>query len=365
LTLAPAGFDQLPGWRDDRQAEALAAFQHSCERIAHERDEAPLGPDAIAGTVADWRGPCAEAAGLGVSDDQAARQFFERNFAPFRLANNDAPQGLFTGYYEAELHGARQPGERFTVPILKRPADLVMVELGLFRPDWRGERIAGSVVNGQLKPYASRAEIVRGALANRHLELFWVDDPVDAFFLQIQGSGRIVLPDGGVVQIGYDGQNGRPYLPIGRLLVERGALSRDTVSMQTIRAWLAAHPQQAGPLMDENPSYVFFRELTGGGPIGAQGAPLTPGRSLAVDPKFLPLGAPLWLDAQDPAEPSGKLRRLVVAQDTGGAIRGPVRGDVFWGYGKAAADRAGPMKDQGAYYLLLPRSVAARRNTTS
>ncbi len=236
-----------------------------------------------------------------------------------------------------------------------------MVELGLFRPAWRGERIGGRVEAGQLKPYATRAEIERGALAKRDLELFWVDDPVDAFFLHIQGSGRIRLPDGAVARIGYDGQNGRPYVPIGRILAERGALARDDVSMQTIRAWLAAQPGEAAALMDENPSYVFFRELTGEGPVGAQGVVLTAGRSLAVDRTFLPLGVPLWLDLDDPKEGNGKLRRLVVAQDTGGAIRGPVRGDLFWGFGPEAAERAGMMKDRGTYYLLLPRDVAARR----
>ncbi len=253
--------------------------------------------------------------------------------------------------------------------MLKRPADLVMVELGLFRPAWRGERIAGRVENGQLKPYASRAEIERGALAQRGLELFWVDDAVDAFFLHIQGSGRVRLPDGTVARIGYDGQNGHPYVPIGRLLAERGALPRDEVSMQTIRAWLAAHLGEAAALMEENPSYVFFREIAGpadaGGPLGAQGVALTAGRSLAVDRAFLPLGAPIWLDLEDPAEGNGRLRRLVVAQDTGGAIRGPVRGDLFWGFGPQAAERAGMMKDRGTYYILLPHDVAARVSVSS
>jgi membrane-bound lytic murein transglycosylase A len=280
---------------------------------------------------------------------------------PFRLADNDDASGLFTGYYEVELHGSRRRSAHYAVPLLLRPPDLVMVELGLFRPDWRGQRIAGRVEHGQLRPYPTRAAIEDGALAHRGLEFLWVDDPVDAFFVQIQGSGRVVLDDGSVAQIGYDGQNGRPYVPIGRVLADRGALPRDAVTMQSIRAWLAAHPDQAQGVMNANPSYVFFRQLQGDGPIGAEGVALTPGRSLAVDRAFLPLGVPLWLDLADPAAPGGHLRRLVVAQDTGGAIRGPVRGDLFWGYGDKAAARAGMMKDRGSYYMLLPRAVAARR----
>jgi membrane-bound lytic murein transglycosylase A len=361
LTLAATDFNHLTGWIEDRHGAALTALRKSCDAMITQPDDRAIGPGGIAGTATDWRAICAEAARLDPADDAGARRFFEADFIPFSLANNSEPSGLFNGYYEAELRGSRRREGNFTTPLLRRPPDLVMVELGLFRPAWRGERIGGRVEAGQLKPYATRAEIERGALAKRDLELFWVDDPVDAFFLHIQGSGRIRLPDSTVARIGYDGQNGRPYVPVGRILAERGALARDDVSMQTIRAWLAAHPGEAAALMDENPSYVFFRELTGEGPIGAQGVVLTAGRSLAVDRTFLPLGVPLWLDLADPKEGNGRLRRLVVAQDTGGAIRGPVRGDLFWGFGPEAAERAGMMKDRGTYYLLLPRDVAARR----
>ena len=226
-----------------------------------------------------------------------------------------------------------------------------MVELGLFRPAWRGERIAGRVVDGRLKPYDGRAEIERGALDRYHLAFLWVDDPVAAFFLQIQGSGRVRLPDGSIVRVGYDGQNGQPYVAIGKLLVERGVLAKEAVSMQAIRAWITAHPEAGKALMAENPSYVFFREVTGDGPIGSEGVVLTPGRSLAVDRSFVPLGVPVFLDA------GPGLQRLMVAQDTGGAIRGPVRGDVFWGAGAEAETRAGAMRARGVYYLLLPKSV--------
>jgi membrane-bound lytic murein transglycosylase A len=365
LTLAATDFAHLAGWGADAVGAALAALRRSCDAFARQAVDTPIGPGGLAGTASDWRAPCAAASVVDAGDDAASRRFFETTFQPFQLANNAEGTGLFTGYYEAELRGSRRREGPFTTPLLRRPPDLVMVELGLFRPAWRGERIAGRVESGQLKPYASRAEIERGALAQRNLELLWVDDPVDAFFVQIQGSGRVRLPDGGTVRIGYDGQNGQAYVPIGRLLAERGELPRDAVSMQTIRGWLAAHPDAAAALMNENPSYVFFREMQGEGPVGAQGVVLTAGRSLAVDRAFLPLGAPLWLDLEDAAEGNGRLRRLVVAQDTGGAIRGPVRGDLFWGFGPQAAERAGMMKDRGNYYLLLPRDAAARRPPAS
>ncbi len=358
LTLAPAGFADLAGWRADPVAAALPAILKSCAALAKLGPTTPIGPDGIAGTAADWQAPCAGAAALQGASDDEVRRFIEASFTPWRAGNNGNPQGLFTGYFEPELHGAREPGGPYTVPLLKRPPDLVTADLGLFRPAWRGERIAGRVVDGRLRPYDSRAAIEHGALNRLHLAIFWVDSAVDAFFLGVQGSGRVRLPDGTLVQLGYDGQNGQAYVAIGRLLVERGVLAKDDVSLATIRAWILAHPAQGQALMDENPSYVFFRELKGAGPIGAEGVVLTAGRSLAVDPVFLPLGIPLWLDV---AQDGQTLQRLVVAQDTGGAIRGPVRGDLFWGFGPAAEAGAGRMRAEGAYYMLLPRNVVPAR----
>ena len=193
-------------------------------------------------------------------------------------------------------------------------------------------------------------------LSGKGLELVWVDDPVDAFFLQIQGSGLIRLPSGKILRVGYAGKNGQPYFAIGRDLVARGALTTENVSLQTIRAWLAANPAEAQAVMNKNQSYVFFRAITGAGPIGAQGVPLTAGHSLAVDRRYIPLGAPLWLDTADPLVPGAPLRRLVIAQDTGGAIKGVVRGDFFWGSGDRARNGAGKMKEPGRFYILLPRS---------
>ncbi|WP_431856874.1 murein transglycosylase A [Azospirillum sp.] len=354
LTLAPASFSDLPGWTADRVAEAVPALARSCARIRTLPRDRALG---LGGTAGDWLPPCDALAGVPAGDDAAARAYFERWFTPFAAGNNGARRGLFTGYYEPELKGARAPSAAFPAPLYKRPPDLVMVELADFGEQWKGQRIAGRVLDGRLKPYEDRAAIEAGALRGKGLELLWVDDPVGAFFLQIQGSGRVTLPDGREVRVGYAGQNGHKYVAIGKELIDRGELRREEVSLQSIRAWLKAHPEQAADLMNRNPSYVFFQELTGDQPNGAQGVPLTPRRSLAVDPKFVPYGMPVWLDAEDPVDTGARLRRLLVAQDTGGAIRGPVRGDVFWGHGPDAERRAGVMKSAGEYWLLLPRGV--------
>jgi membrane-bound lytic murein transglycosylase A len=203
-------------------------------------------------------------------------------------------------------------------------------------------------------PYYSRSDIEAGRAPAGGRELLYAEDAVELFFLHIQGSGRVLLEDGRAVRVGFAGKNGRPYYAIGRELIRRGALDEEHMSMQTIRAWLADHPDEAAAVIAMNPSYVFFRELDGPGPIGAQNIVLTPGRSLAVDPAFIALGVPLWLETEEPLS-GASLRRLVVAQDTGGAIKGPVRGDLFWGTGAAAGERAGAMKAEGRYYLLIPK----------
>ena len=366
LVLTPGRYDDLPGWDRDRLAEVLPAVLRSCARISTLSAARELGGDgaAAAGTVADWQAVCAAAAQVRPGDEAAARSFFEAELRPVAVRNGRKAMGLFTGYYEALLHGSRKRHDRFQVPIYRRPPELVMVDLGKFRPELSGQRIAGQVEDGNLLPYPDRAAIDQGALAGRGLEIAWVDDPVDAFFLHIQGSGRIRLAEGGEVRVGYAGQNGHPYLAIGRELVSRGALDMEEVSMQSIRQWLGDHPDQAAPVMRKNASYVFFQELAGDGPLGAEGVALTPGRSLAVDRRFIPLGVPVYLDARMPGlkdgDPDRALRRVLVAQDTGGAIRGPVRGDVFWGYGEEAADLAGRMKHPGTLWLLLPKAVADR-----
>ncbi len=259
---------------------------------------------------------------------------------PYRAVNGDTDQGLFTGYYEPLLRGSWYPYGSYTIPIYRLPPE-------------------AALVNGRAAPLPSRAQIEAGALAGRGLELLWVDDPTDAFFLHIQGSGQVAMADGSLVRVAFAGKNGHSYFPIGAELVRRGEVPREQMSMQAIRWWLATHPAEAPGLMALNGSYVFFRLIDGEGPVGAQGVPLTPGRSMAVDPAFVPYGVPLWLDTTDPAAGNAPLRRLVVAQDTGGAIKGPIRGDLFWGSGEEAGAVAGSMKQQGRWYLLLPKAAVA------
>jgi membrane-bound lytic murein transglycosylase A len=367
LVLKPDSFRELPGWGGDAVEEALPAFLRSCGRVAALPDNAPLGDpggEALAGKAVDWRPACAEAVRLPPADREAARRFFEARFRPWSTRNHRNPLGLFTGYYEPLLHGSRKRHGRYSVPLYGRPPDLVTVDLGRFRGDLKGKRIAGKVEEGALVPYPDRKAIDEGALAGRKLEIVWVDDPIDAFFLQVQGSGRVALAEGREIRVGYAAQNGHPYSSVGRALIDAGALRPETVSLQTIRAWLEAHPDKIDQVLETNASYVFLEEVKGPGPMGAEGVPLTPGRSLAVDLKYLPLGVPVWISTRVPAaeagKPDRKLRRLLVAQDTGGAIRGPVRGDLFWGFGPQAESLAGRMKHRGKLWLLLPKGVDPR-----
>ena len=352
-----ASFSDLSGWKGDNLQEALQAFQISCARIMQANPEKAFGPDGVGGTYADWQAPCQTLQNNVYRDP---RVFFETWFRPWKVSsrNTGDDEGLFTGYFEPELYGATYRSGRYRYPLLKMPKDLVMVDLGAFREDLKGRRIAGRVINNRLRPYETRGQIVNGSLSMENAEpLVWVDDPIDAFFLHIQGSGRVALDDGGSMRVGYDGQNGHPYYAIGRELIKRGELSKETVSLQSIRAWLEAHPDQAHEIMNTNKSYIFFRELEESGPLGAEGVVLTPGRSLAVDRVNMPYGAPVWVNIDEPLQNYGKIRRLMVAQDTGGAIRGAVRGDVFWGHGETAETLAGHMKSQGKMWLLLPRDV--------
>lgn len=344
-------YSELPGWNTDDHAAALPALLRSCPPMEKR------GVDGF-GSVAVWRGICADARAVKPGDNIAARAFFERRFHAAEVSGIGGPDGLITGYYEPELRGARKRRGAFSVPLHIRPPDLVAVDLGRFSDDLKGKRIAGRVVQGRLIPYHNRHQIERGALRGKRLELVWVDSAADAFFLHIQGSGRIRLRDGSVLRVGYAGTNGKPYTAIGRALIERGAIPREKMSMQAIRAWMTANPADGATLMRTNESYVFFRELTGPGPLGAQGVALTPERSIAIDRGILPLGLPVWIDTTLPDAAATPFRRLMVAQDTGGAIKGPVRADVFWGPGARAARMAGAMKSPGRYWFLRPRLPA-------
>ncbi len=336
LNVSPVGYADLPGWAQDHHDEAVRALARSCR--------------AVGKKSGGWAPVCAALDRASPPDRDAARLFFETWLQPYAV-RTDA-RGLFTGYYETELHGSLRRTGPYQTPLWQRPRDLVTVDLGLFQPEWKGKSIVGKVVDGRLKPYDTRAAIVHEGLEARADALVWVDDPVSAFFTEIQGSGRVHLEDGATQRIGYDAQNGHAYVPVGRVLLEEGGITRP-VTMAKIRAWMKEHPDKAETLMNRNPSVVFFRKIDAENPIGAEGVPLTPWRSLAVDPSFVPLGTPLWLDVEHPN--GGRLQRLVIAQDTGGAIKGPLRGDFFWGSGPEAEALAGRMQSQGTYYLLLPR----------
>ncbi|MGG5820700.1 murein transglycosylase A [Falsiroseomonas sp. HW251] len=344
----------LPGWSEDRQAEAIPALLTACRVIAPMAPGAPLGGTGPTQRTAGQLAPlCEEAAAVPAGDDDAARAFLLRRFRALPMG-----QDTLTGYYEPELRGSLTRNARFNTPLHARPPELVEIELGNFAPDLRGRRIVGELRDGRLQPLPDRSGILAGALAGRNLEIAWVDDPVDAFFLQIQGSGRVILPDGRLVRVGYAGWNGHPYFAIGRGLVERGVMPRESVTMQSIRAWLAtAGAAEATALMARNPSYVFFRRVElkpEEGPVGALGAPLVPMRAVAVDRAHVPLGLPVWVAGRDPVA-DAPLRRLTIAKDTGGAIRGPARADLFTGWGREAAERAGLMRDAASLWVLVPQ----------
>jgi len=365
LQLIPTTYDALPGWSEDTLSEVVPALTRSCALLLGQPDSRAVGPGGggLAGTAADWRQPCAAVGGLPAGDDAATRAALEAWFVPFKVMNNERDSGLFTGYYEAELRGALAPDGKYRVPLYGKPDDLISVDLSAFRADLSG-KVFGRVKDGRLVPYFTRAEIDGGAIGGQQSVLLWSDDPVDVFFLHVQGSGQVTLPDGTVRRVGFAASNGREFYPIGRALLDEGKVSRDNASMQAMRDWLRANPVEAAEIMRRNARYIFFRWIDGDGPIGSQGVALTPGRSLAVDPAFLPLGVPIFLDTTWPGG-ERPLRRLLVAQDTGNAIKGPLRGDFFWGAGEPALAQAGRMKQSGKVYILLPKPVAERRKLTS
>lgn len=351
--LKEVSFSALPGWQNDNQAQAFAAFLKSCEKIQKKDPNAAIG---FAGVAAVWQDACTKA-GSAVPTDAEARMFFEENFTPYAVASaQKGADGLFTGYYEPQLRGSLTNKAPYIYPLYARPANMLTADLGAFDPALKGKTITGRADGEKFVPFYDRAAIEKGALDDQKAQIVWVDNAVDAFFLQIQGSGVVALDDGTQLQVGYAAQNGQPYLAIGKELIARGELQKDNVSMQSIRAWLESHPEQAAEVMNMNKSFVFFRKLDGAGAIGAQGVALTPGRSLAVDKKLIPYGLPLYLDAESPKK-DGRFQRLMIAQDTGGAITGAVRGDVFWGAGAEATENAGLMKSEGRYYALVPKGI--------
>ncbi len=345
LQLQPVSFADLPDWSSGRQSEALNAFRRSCGKLTRLPADTPIGPDGFAGQASDWLAACRAANIIGRDEDDGARLFFQHLFRPYRLSDSsDGDEGLLTGYYLPLVRGSRERLPGFEVPLYRTPPDLVT-----------RNGATGRLVDGELQPYYSRAEIDDGALANRGLELVWLASPIDAFFVSIQGSAVISLADGGRMRLGVAANNGQGYVAIGRVLVEMGEMKVADASMQSITLWLQKHPERARALMETNPRYIFFREMGDEGPVGAEGVTLTAGRSLAVDPAYLPYGAPVFLDSYDTQ--GSPWRRLMLAQDTGAAIKGPLRGDIYWGDGEVAERMAGEMRSTGRFYLLLPIGV--------
>ena len=314
-----------------------------------------LGGKVAAGTAGDWRQVCASISGLAGGPAEV-RTFVEANFIAYAVSGRNPPKGLFTGYFEPIVRASEQPGGAYTVPIHGLPADLVTVHLKDFDPALAGRSVVGKVDGGRLRPYPDRAAITDASSGRTETVLYWADDALDVFILQVQGSGIVELPDGRRQRIAFAGHNGHDYVSIGRWLIEQNELR--SAAWQDIRAWMVQHPEQASGLLARNRRYIFFRDIDGDGAQGAAGVVLTAGHSMAVDPEFLPLNVPLWLDTVHPDAGGKRLQRLVLAQDTGNAIRGPVRGDLFWGVGPEALALAERMKSPGNYYLLLPRGIA-------
>jgi membrane-bound lytic murein transglycosylase A len=343
--MTPVSFASLPGWQQDDLRQAWPAFTASCRVLVKK---------------AEWKAPCTAAVTVDGGDGAAIRSYFETWFVPNQMRMPDGlDTGLITGYYEPMLRGSRKRGGVFQTPLYRVPDDLLTVDLAAAYPSLKNMRLRGRLVGKTVVPYSTRAEIERAPLSGK--ELVWVDDPVEAFFLEVQGSGRVLIEETGeTVRVAFADQNGHPYKVIGRWLAEQGELPADGVSAQSIKAWIAANPARRQELLNVNPSYIFFREERlpdpNVGPKGALGVPLTPERSVAVDPQHVPLGAPLFLATAHPAT-GAPLQRLMMAQDTGGAIRGPVRADFFFGFGGNAAEYAGRMKQRGSVWVLLPKTA--------
>ena len=342
-------WEMLPEWQAMNIAPSWPAFLQSCNALK---------------AKPHWQEVCASAAQVDQNDGAAQRAFYEEWFVPYQLFNPDGTdQGIITGYYEPLLKGSRTRTDRFRYPLYGVPDDLLEIDLGDAYPQLKGQHLRGRLDGKRVVPYYTRAQIDAGTMSLQGRELFWVDNAVELFFLQIQGSGRIELPDGSVVKVGYADQNGLPYVSVGKKLVEMGVYKLEEVSMQRIKEWAEKNPKKVAALLEQDASYIFFREMPDAlpAPLGALGVPLTNEYSLAVDPRAIPLGAPVFLSTTMP-ESNAPLNRLMLAQDTGGAIRGAVRADFFWGFGENAATQAGRMKQQGRLWVLFPKGVEPTLN---
>lgn len=343
--LQRAQWSELAGWAQDAHEQAWPAFLQSCKAIARQPR---------------WQAVCREGAALGTNPSRASvRQFFESRFTPWQTVNPDGTRsGLVTGYYEPLIKGSRTASSEYRWPVHAPPADMLTIDLSATHPELKNLRLRGRVADNKVVPYWSREQIEKLGPDLPADVLFWAADPIDLFFLQVQGSGQVELPNGTRARIGYADQNGHPYQSIGRWLVAQGELTLEQASMESIKSWARDNPARLHEMLNTNPSYVFFRELpaSSDGPIGALSVPLTRERSIAVDPRFTPLGAPVFLATTYPLS-TRPFSRLMLAQDTGGAIKGPVRADLFWGFGADAGVMAGKMRQQGQMWVLLPNDV--------
>jgi membrane-bound lytic murein transglycosylase A len=364
MHLTPVAWSDLPGWKQSDPRAALMAFARSCAVLAKKSDRDAMGGVGYAGIVADWRGACGDIP-QGVSESRA-RAFFERWATPLAISSGGYPQGTFTGYYEPQIRGSRTRHGAYQTPVYGTPDNLVTVDAGQFADDLAGRHFTGCEDGHKLIKCPARGDIDASGSPQSKI-LFYADDPISVFFLQIQGSGRVRFDDGTSARVNYDAQNGQPYTAVGKTLIQMG-VPRDGMSMQVIRAWLKDHPADAQRVMETDKSFVFFREEPVGdaseGAVGSEGVALTPGASLAVDMKLHPLGVPMFVAATRPdANPNRgdhPFDVLMMAQDSGGAIKGAVRGDVFWGFGEDEESIAGRMKSSGKLYVLLPKALAAR-----
>ncbi|ARB91491.1 murein transglycosylase A [Legionella longbeachae] len=359
-----ADFERLPGWKSADLKKSLQTFQVSCRAFIRQSPEQIVGTDQINLQVKDWQPACAAALKITPVAEKQAKQFFEEWFTPVEFTENNGKPGLFTGYYVPAIKGSYTQSKEFHVPIYETPNDLVTADLGLFFNDLKNRRIVGRLEDRKFVPYYTREQINKGAIEEKAKVLVWINSPVDRLFLEIQGSGLIELEDGTNIYIGYDAQNGAPYTAIAGVLIKKGVMTKHNASMQGIKRYLETHPKQMDKIINQNKSFVFFKKMADGVALGSQGVALTPGYSLAIDKQWIPMGAPLWLSTTRPdstkPDVNKPMQRLMIAQDTGGAIRGKVRGDVFWGGGEKATLIAGHMKNEGHYWILLPKHAISR-----
>lgn len=360
-TLQPATFADLPGWQNDDHLTAFKTFLKSCDCVIKAADKPAANPAASKAAATELASACRAAQELKAPTKVSAKAFFEEHFVPKRVVHKN-PQGMLTGYYEPVLEGARTAQGQFQTPIYRRPPDLVNVVDETERASKSDGLTHLRKTETGTAPFPTRAEIEQGALAGKGLELLYLADPVDVFFMHIQGSGRIKLTDGTTVRINYDGKNGHPYSSIGRYLIDKGLLAADKVSLQYLCKWLRADRERGKQVMWQNQSFIFFRELgDGDGPLGALKVPLTPGRSLAVDTAYHTLGTPVYVSAPSLKHAKdGRFNRLMVAQDVGSAIKGPERGDIYFGSGDKAGRLAGTTKHPGNFFVLIPTSTSTQ-----